>query len=184
MSDEPATQTAPRAQSEAPATEELITVVVPAKDEEDAIVACLDSIRAQDWSNLQIVVIDGDSSDATPQLVEAVGRQDPRIELLHNPRGIIPVSMNIGLRGARGRYLVRVDAHAEIPPGYVRRAARHLQTGQWGGVGGRKVGIGRTPAGRSIAAAMESPFGVGGSYYHYGTQQRVLDHIPFRLLPG
>ena len=102
ISDEPATQTAPRAQSEAPATEELITVVVPAKDEEDAIVACLDSIRAQDWSNLQIVVIDGDSSDATPQLVEAVGRQDPRVELLHNPRGIIPVSMNIGLEGHVG----------------------------------------------------------------------------------
>jgi lipopolysaccharide exporter len=103
--------------------------------------------------------------------------------LLVNPAGTIPRSLNVGLHAARGRWLVRVDAHAVIPPDYIRRAVTHLRVGGWGGVGGRKDGQGITAAGRAIAAAMGSPFGVGNSTYHHGRTVATVDHVPFGAYP-
>ena len=161
----------------------VATIVVPARNEEAAIAACLDSVLAQDEDRLQVVVVDGNSTDRTPEIVKEYATRDPRVELLHNPRQIIPVALNLALGAARAPWLVRVDAHAAVPPDYVRRAVEHLRTGQWGAVGGRKDGVGHTPAGRAIAAAMASPFGVGNSMYHYGSIATEVDHVPFGAYP-
>jgi glycosyltransferase involved in cell wall biosynthesis len=160
-----------------------VTVIVPARNEEGFIGACLDSVLSQDHPHLQVVVIDGASSDRTAQIVREYAKRDRRIELLRNPEALIPQSLNLGLAAARGRWLVRVDAHSTVPSGYVRTLVALLRTGRWGGVGGRKDGIGVTPAGRAIAAAMASPFGVGNSLYHHGTRVQPVDHIPFGAYP-
>ncbi len=157
----------------------LVTVVVPARNEEAHIEACLRSVLQQDYASLQVVVVDGDSHDATADLVRAIARDDPRVELLTNPRAIIPVSLNLGLAAARGRWLVRIDAHSTVPSGYVRHVVSRLRGGECAGVGGRKDGVGRTPAGRAIAAAMGSRFGVGNSIYHYATEATEVEHVPF-----
>lgn len=158
---------------------ELVTIVIPARNEEAALGECLDSILRQDYPNLQVIVVDGASIDRTPEVIKAYQEQDARVEVINNPDSIIPKSLNLALAAARGRWLVRVDAHATIPRDYVGRAAEHLRTGHWGGVGGRKVGVGVTVAGMAIAAAMSSRFGVGNSTYHYGDRQQTVDHIPF-----
>ena len=157
----------------------LVTVIVPARNEEKFIAHCLDSILSQTESNLQVVVVDSASTDRTPDIVREYMERDPRVELEHNPKTITPVSLNVALRAARGKWLVRVDAHSTVPPDYVKRAVHHLEEGAWGGVGGRKDGVGVTPAGRAIAAVMASRFGVGNSLYHYGTEVQPTEHIPF-----
>jgi succinoglycan biosynthesis protein ExoA len=161
----------------------LVTLVVPARDEEASIGACLDSLVAQTHRNLQIIVVDGASTDRTAEVVRSRAERDPRIELLDNPSALIPIAMNLALAHARGTWLVRVDAHATVPVDYVAIAVGHLATGRWGGVGGRKDGVGRTPTGRAIARAMASPFGVGNSAYHYATEARTVDHVPFGAYP-
>lgn len=163
--------------------EQLVTVVIPARNEEASIGACLDSVLAQDWSNLQVIVVDGASDDATGAIVTRYAEKDPRVELLVNPARVIPVSLNLAVAHAKGDWLVRIDAHATVPSDYVRRAAGHLATGLYGGVGGRKDGIGRTPAGKAIAAVMASRFGVGGSTYHHGTKPADVEHVPFGAYP-
>ena len=92
--------------------------------------------------------------------------------------------MNLALAHAKGRFLVRVDAHAQRRRGLrPSRRGPLLASGRWGGVGGRKDGVGLTPTGRAVAAAMASPFGVGNSTYHYGTEQQTVEHIPFGAYP-
>ncbi len=162
---------------------DLVTVVVPARNEEANLGPCLSSILNQDWRNLQLLVVDGASTDGTRAVVQGFAGRDPRVELLVNPQGTIPGSLNLALRAARGSWFIRVDAHASVPPDYVRRLVHHLESGDWGGVGGRKDGQGITPAGRAIAAAMASPFGVGNSTYHHGRCVRTVDHIPFGAYP-
>lgn len=161
----------------------LVTVVVPALNEERSLGACLDSVRGQDYDRLQIVVIDGGSSDDTVGVVRCHMAEDERVELLHSPRKNIPTSLNLAVAQARGRWLVRVDAHSIVDSAYVGLAVGRLADGVWGGVGGRKNGVGRTPAGRAIAAAMGSRFGVGNSMYHHGTEEQEVDHIPFGAYP-
>jgi succinoglycan biosynthesis protein ExoA len=163
--------------------EDLVTVVIPARDEERSIGACLDSILAQRHQHLQVLVVDGASRDRTAEIVLNRAATDARIALLHNPASLIPVSLNLALAHARGRWIVRVDAHASIPEDYISIAVAHLRSGRWGGVGGRKDGVGVTRAGKAIAAAMASPFGVGNSAYHYATHPRTVDHIPFGCYP-
>ena len=162
---------------------DLVTVVVPARDEEASIARCLESILAQTHRELQVVVVDGASRDRTRDVVERYAERDRRVELIESPFSTIPTSLNAGLGVARGRWLVRVDAHATVPVDYVERSVRLLRTGRWGGVGGRKDAVGRTPAGVAVAAAMASRFGVGNSLYHHGTASRTVEHVPFGAYP-
>jgi len=156
---------------------------MPAKNEEQHIASAISSILRQDYADLEVVVVDGGSTDRTASIVAEIGRADPRVTLLTNEDGRIPRSLNMGLAAAEGAWLVRMDAHSTVPPGYVRQAVEHLRTGRWGGVGGRKDGYGETPAGHAIAAVLGSRFGVGGSDYHHAVAPRVVDHVPFGAYP-
>lgn len=158
-------------------------MVVPARNEEAAIGDCLDSILTQDVSNLEVIVVDGASRDRTASLVTERAAADPRVKLLSNPDLFVPAALNLALNEAKGKWFVRVDAHSRIPPGYVRRVVERLDSDFWGGVGGRKDARGTTEAGRAIAVAMGSRFGVGDSVYHYGTVEGPVDHIPFGAYP-
>lgn len=158
-------------------------MIIPARNEQRSIAACLDSVLGQDYPSLQVVVVDGGSTDRTADLVTARMAEDPRVELLHNPRANIPSSLNLAVAHARGRWLVRVDAHSTIGPDYVTRAVARLRDGCWAGVGGRKDAVGGTPAGRAIALALGSRLGVGNSRYHYGTTVTEVDHLPFGAYP-
>jgi succinoglycan biosynthesis protein ExoA len=162
---------------------DLVTVIIPARNEESSIEAALGSVRGQTYTNLQIVVVDGGSSDQTAELIKAAMDEDPRVELLSNPRPNIPSSLNLALDAARGVWLVRVDAHSSVGPTYVEQLVNRLREGNWGGVGGRKDGVGVVPAGRAIAAAMGSRFGVGNSKCHYATEVEEVDHLPFGAYP-
>ena len=163
--------------------DELVTVIMPARNEEQAIGAALDSVLGQTYPNLQFVVIDGGSTDRTRAIIEERQAHDPRVEIVTNPLPNIPVSLNLGLAAARGRWLVRVDAHSTVPPTYVADLVARLREGTWAGVGGIKPGVGVTSAGRAIAAAMSSRFGVGNSKYHYATEEVEVDHLPFGAYP-
>jgi succinoglycan biosynthesis protein ExoA len=163
--------------------DELVSVIVPARNEEGAIADTLDSLRRQDYRNLEIIVVDGGSTDGTVEVVKRHMVEDPRVELLHNPKRITPVSLNVAVAHARGQWLVRMDAHSTVEPDYVTTAVARLREGRWGGVGGRKDGVGKTAAGRAIAAALSSRFGVGGSIYHHGVTEQEVDHIPFGAYP-
>jgi succinoglycan biosynthesis protein ExoA len=164
-------------------SDDLVTVIMPARNEEQAIPAALESVLCQTYRNLQFVVIDGASTDHTRSIIEEHQAQDPRIEILTNPMPSIPASLNLGLAAARGRWLVRVDAHSTVPPTYVADLVARLREGTWAGVGGIKPGVGVTSAGRAIAAAMSSRFGVGNSMYHHAISELEVDHLPFGAYP-
>ncbi len=166
-----------------PGEEPLVTVIIPARNEEATIGAAIDSIRDQSYRNLQIVVVDGASTDGTAEIIKRKVVEDPRVELVTNPRANIPSSLNLATAAARGVWLVRVDAHSTVSPTYVAQLVAHLQVGSWGGVGGRKDGVGYTPAGRAIAAVMSSKFGVGNSKYHHAMDVEEVDHVPFGAYP-
>lgn len=163
--------------------EPQVTVVVPAWNEEGHIGPCLESILDQSYQDLEVLVIDGASTDGTRGIVEKYCERDPRVRLVDNPDQLIPVGLNRAVREARGRYLVRIDAHATVNEDYVATLVEHLETGEWGGLGGRKDGVGLTHAGKAIAAALGSRFGVGNSTYHHGIEIQEVDHVPFGAYP-
>jgi glycosyltransferase involved in cell wall biosynthesis len=157
----------------------LVSVIIPARNEERFLDACLDSVLSQTLSDLEVIVIDGDSTDRTAALVRERMREEPRLALVHNPDRLTPVSLNLGVLHARGTWVVRVDGHATVCDSYVERAVQHLSSGEWAGVGGRVDPVGSRPAGRAIGLAMSSRFGIGNAVHHYGTEPVAADHVPF-----
>ncbi len=160
----------------------LVSIIIPCRNEEDSIAECLDSITSQTVTDTEILVVDGRSTDTTRDIVLAKGEIDQRIQLLDNPKGIVPSALNVALDKAKGKWLVRVDAHCTIADDYVERLVALLETGV-GGAGGRKTGVGKTITGKAIALAMSSKAGVGGSAYHHADTVQYVDHIPFGAYP-
>ena len=60
----------------------LVSIMVPAKDEEATIERCLQSLRQQDYPNFEILVVDDRSDDATVEIVERIADEDPRVRLI------------------------------------------------------------------------------------------------------
>ncbi|MBV6507779.1 MAG: hypothetical protein JJLCMIEE_00837 [Acidimicrobiales bacterium] len=160
-------------------SDDIATVVIPARNEERFIGGCLESVLSQTYQRLQVLVVDGASSDRTVAIAERYADTDPRVEIIHNPDRTVPTGLNRALAAAKGRYFVRIDAHSTVPPEYVATAVGLLRSGKWGGVGGRKDGVGVTPTGTAVACVMSTRFGVGDSLYHYGEIPQPAEHVPF-----
>lgn len=159
----------------------LISVVMPARNEEAGIADAIASVLQQTHQNIELFVVDGMSTDRTAELVDDISRRDPRVRLLKNPAQRIPNGLNIALAAAGGEFLARVDAHGGVSIDYLERGLRELKDPQVASVGGIRIGVADSPTGRAVAAALSSRFGVGGSVNHYGTAIQDTDHSSFGI---
>ena len=150
----------------------FITVILPVRNEAKHIERCLQAIINQDYpaNCMEVLVIDGLSSDDTRPIVQTIIQQANFIRLLDNPKQIVPTAMNIGIKQAQGEIIIRVDGHTIIAPDYVRACVEALQESQADCVGGPMVAQSETPFGQAVALATSHPFGVGGSRFHYATE--------------
>jgi glycosyltransferase involved in cell wall biosynthesis len=167
-----------------PAAQRRVTVILPCRNEAAHIAACLDSIvaSAHPAERLEVLVVDGMSTDATRQVVAEYARTYPRIRLLDNPRRIVPTALNIGIRAATGEIIVRMDGHVVYPPEYIPRLVGALLESGADNVGGCLITLPAdgTAVSQAIAIAMGHPFGVGNSHFRIGAKQaRNVDTVPF-----
>ncbi len=156
----------------------LVSVLMPVRDEAGSVAGAVASVLQQTHQDLEVLVMDGRSTDDTRDIVEAIA--DPRVRLLDNPGISIPCGLNVGLQAARGEYVARVDAHARVNVEYLALALAHLAAAaDLAAVGGRRLTEASTPVGRTIGLALSSPFGVGDSINHYAMQAQRTDHASF-----
>ena len=155
----------------------LVTVVVPCRNEARSIGPCLRSVLAQDYprASIEVLVVDGMSTDGTRATVAHIAAEDSRVRLLDNPPGTTPAALNTGIRAGRGRYIVRVDAHTTIEPDYVRVCVERLEATGADNVGGLMRATGEGYVGGAIALAHHSRFGLGGGRFHHATQEEEAD---------
>jgi len=91
----------------------LISIIIPALNEELALPATLDAILVQPVDS-EVIVVDGGSVDQTPQIVEAAAARDHRLQILRAPRGRA-LQMNAGAGAARGDWLLFLHADTLLP---------------------------------------------------------------------
>jgi chlorobactene glucosyltransferase len=93
----------------------LVSILIPARNEENNIRPCLESLLKQDYPNFEIIVLDDSSTDATPLIVSGMANTDNRIRLLQGkslPKGWTGKSFACfqAAREAHGEWLLFVDA--------------------------------------------------------------------------
>ncbi len=140
------------------------TVLVPVFNEERYIEHSVAAMRRQRFGGpIEFVFADGGSQDRTRAILERLSTEDPRIRVVENPGRTVSSGLNVGLRHARGRWIVRMDAHTAYPEDYIALGVERLQRHGTRWVSGPQVPQGHGPVSRAVALALGTPLGRGGS---------------------
>jgi glycosyltransferase involved in cell wall biosynthesis len=107
--------------------QELVSVIVPAFNAAGTIGETLYSVCNQTYRNLEILVVDDGSTDATRDIVHKIARTDPRIRLIEKPHGGVSSARNLGLLESRGDFIAPVDAGDLWRPAKIARQMSAMQ---------------------------------------------------------
>ncbi|MEO0755983.1 MAG: glycosyltransferase family A protein [Cyanobacteria bacterium J06648_16] len=88
----------------------LVSVIIPAYNAEQFLARTLASVIAQTHRNLEILVVDDGSTDATSQIVQRYAAQDARIKLIQQNNAGVAAARNRGIEQARGEFIAPLDA--------------------------------------------------------------------------
>ena len=162
----------------------FVSIVLPCRNEERFIAACLDSIAATTYptDRIEVLVTDGRSEDGTRAIVADYAARLPFVRLLDNPARIVPTALNTAIHESRGEIILRMDAHVTYPPDYVPALVAELGSSGADNVGGLVVTMpgADTPTARAIAIGLAHPLSVGNAYFRIGTnRRRWVDTVPF-----
>jgi glycosyltransferase involved in cell wall biosynthesis len=145
---------------------ELISVVMAVFNEAGIIASVVASVLNQVVKGyaLEVLVVDGRSTDGSDAIVRSMGERDSRIRLLYNDRRKTPFAFNIGLREASGEYVCIFGAHAVYAPGYIATCLEELKQHNAAGCSGRVILelASDTLQARLVYWAMSHPFGSSG----------------------
>jgi len=157
-----------------------VTVVIPMRNEAGWIARCVESVLASELPpgvSIEVLVLDGNSTDDSPAIVAGMAARDGRIRLLSNPARLQAAAFNVGLAAARGEYLVRMDAHSTYAPDYIAECLRLLESTAAGNVGGVQQATGSSWLTRAIATAVSSRFAAGDAQYRNATAPGFTDTV-------
>lgn len=165
-----------------------VAVIIPTLNEEKFIARCLDSVIGQSYpfEEMDVMVVDGGSSDRTREIVYQYHERYENIRLLNNPGRIQSIAFNIGVKESAAPYIVRLDAHARYKPFYIEGCIEGLK-GDFnrGNVGGQWdiQAQDDTIWAETNAILNYSKFGIGGASYRVGAKAGNVDTVPFGSFP-
>ena len=102
-----------------------ISVIVPCYNAERYLSVCLESLKAQREPEVQMLLIDDGSTDATGAMLDDFARVEPRARVIHTENGGVSAARNRGLALATGRYIAFVDADDALEENSLRTLYRH-----------------------------------------------------------
>ncbi len=157
---------------------ELVSVIIPVRNEAQFIEATVDSILAQDYTGpIEVVIADGMSDDGTREILVDLAERYANLRHVDSPTGRTPNGLNLAIAASHGDIIVRCDGHAELPSDYVRTAVSVMEKTGAVNVGGIQHAVGQSWMQRAIAYAMTSRIGVGDARFHYGGEAGPVDTV-------
>lgn len=160
----------------------IVSIVMPVYNEEHYIKKCVDSLLLQDYpiSNMEWIFVDGCSKDKTVEILQNYQNKYPSlIHIYSNPKKIVPCAMNIGIAASKGKYIVRLDAHADYATDYISKCIYYLENTDAENVGGVAETKSNGFMGNAIAKMLSSKFGVGNSQFRTNGENGYVDTVPF-----
>ena len=158
-----------------------VLVVLPVLNEERHIEDCIRSLLPpEEWmAGTTMVVVDGGSVDHTREIVTRLRTEFPNLELVDNPDQLQSAGINAAVRACAKPghdILIRCDAHATYPAGYVRDVATALRRQGVDSVATVMDAVGDTPLQRAAAWIVDTPIGSGGAAHRSGRRSEYVDH--------
>ena len=157
----------------------LVSVVLPCRNEEGYVEACLQSILDQEPPDggFEIIVADGMSTDGTRDYLHKMTRQCSAIRVLDNAGRIVSTGLNAAIRAARGQIVIRMDAHTVYASDYLRQCLEVMRETGADNVGGPMLTTANTFMEKAIRAVFHSTFAVGGARSHQPDYEGYVDTV-------
>ena len=96
--------------------EPLISVIIPVYNIEDYVESCIDSVLAQTYRNLEIIIVDDGSTDSSPTILDCCSKKDGRIRVFHKENGGVSSARMEGVEKANGKWIGFVDGDDYVEP--------------------------------------------------------------------
>lgn len=162
----------------------MLSVICPIYNEEKYIAKCIDSMLEQDYpkDDLEIILVDGMSTDNTRKIVAGYVKQYPFIRLIDNPHRIAPWAMNIGVKESKGEIIMRLDAHATYEKNYFSSLAYGITKYNADNIGSvcKTDVLNKTAKTLAIREVLSNKFGVGNSTFRTGIEgAQEVETVPF-----
>ena len=167
-----------------PRKTELVSIVVPCRNEEGLIADCIASMLAFDLPEhiqIEVLVLDGLSEDQTVIKLRSIMKKDARVKLFTNPGKIQSTAINIALKEAQGEWILRLDAHSTYPQNYLKLCYETMLRTGADNVGGIVISTARNNRyGANLVQAITThKFGVGNSGFRTGMKAGAADTVPY-----
>ena len=101
-------------------SEPLVSVVVPVYNIEKYVRKCLDSLLAQSYEKLEIVVVDDGSTDSSGVICDEMALGDKRMKVFHKKNGGLSSARNYGIKKSKGKYICLVDGDDSVKRDFVK----------------------------------------------------------------
>lgn len=88
----------------------LVSVIIPIYKVENYLAECVDSVLAQTYKNIEIILVDDGSPDKCPAICDEYANKDGRIKVIHKQNGGLSDARNVGLAAASGEYIFFIDS--------------------------------------------------------------------------
>lgn len=119
-----------------------VSVIIPARNEQEALPICLDSLLQNSDSSIEFIIVNDRSSDATQSVIDAYSQKDSRIRSVHlteerhgNLRGK-PGALHAGILSSRGEIIIMTDADCTFPKEWISTITQAYSNPQIGMVAG------------------------------------------------
>lgn len=168
----------------------LVSFIIVAYNAEKYLNNSLDCIVNQEYPNkkIEVILVDSNSSDNTKKIMLDFKKENSKkfskIQVLDNPKKILPCGWNVALKEAKGDAIVRVDAHSTFPNTFVSENVKELEKGE-NIVGGHRISVcdDESTWSKTLLIAEESLFGSGIAKYRREDKREyvsTLAHAMYR----
>lgn len=94
-----------------------VSVIIPVYQVENYLERAVDSVLAQTLQEIEVILVDDGSTDASPLICDRYGRENPeRVRVIHKENEGLGLTRNAGVRLARGEYIAFLDSDDSVDP--------------------------------------------------------------------
>ena len=110
-------------------TKPLISIIIPVYNAEKYLTACIDSVLAQTYSNIEVILVNDGSKDSSGKICDTYKYQDTRTKVIHLENGGVSRARNIGINACNGDYLCFIDADDTVVSDCINNFVKSIEYG-------------------------------------------------------
>lgn len=158
-----------------------LSVIIPTLNEYAHLEDLIRSIEVLEDTEMEIILVDGGSTDGTYEKALALKEDNNRLEVVLNTEKYVSQGFNKAYHIARGSYIALIGAHAIYPTKYFSTCIEAIESGACEVAGGRLIHEGKTNLGKAISQCMSARFGVGNTAFRTSDKLQYVDSVAFAV---